>query len=78
MFLNLCDGTPDDPIGAVELAEFLEESGVAFRGADAAFIDPSRAAMRAAGAGAGVPYPAGSSPIRWKTPFAPRPACVSP
>jgi D-alanine-D-alanine ligase len=58
IFINLCDGTPDEPVSGVELVKALEKLGAAFTGADSAFFDPTRQEMKKAAARAGVPTPA--------------------
>jgi D-alanine-D-alanine ligase len=58
VFLNLSDGTPDDPYSGVSLVKTLERLGVAYTGADAKFFDPSRQQMKAAARKANVPVPA--------------------
>ncbi len=34
VFLNLCDGTPDEPVSAIQLVKAMEKLGAAFTGAD--------------------------------------------
>ncbi|HEY2982045.1 MAG TPA: hypothetical protein VGJ22_12750 [Anaerolineales bacterium] len=58
VFLNLSDGTPDDPYSGVSLVKTLERLGVAYTGADAKFFDPSRQQMKAAARKSNVPVPA--------------------
>jgi len=41
VFINLCDGTPDDPLSGVGLVRALEKFGAAFTGADSKFFDPT-------------------------------------
>jgi len=57
VFLNLCDGTPDDALSGIGLVELLEKLGVAFTGADSKFFDPSRQEMKAYAKKANVPAP---------------------
>ncbi len=57
VFVNLCDGTPDDELSGIGLVELMEELGVAFTGANSAFFDPTRAEMKAAAQVVGVPFP---------------------
>jgi D-alanine-D-alanine ligase len=59
IFLNFCDGTPEDGFSAIELACALEEVGAAFSGAGSGFADPTREEMKAAAVQAGVPIPRG-------------------
>lgn len=58
VFLNLCDGTPDEPVAGVQLVKAMEKLGAAFTGADSAFFDPTRQEMKRAAARVGVPTPA--------------------
>jgi D-alanine-D-alanine ligase len=57
VFVNLCDGTPDDELSGIGLVTYLEACGVAFTGANSAFFDPTRLEMKAAARQAGVPIP---------------------
>jgi len=57
VFVNLCDGTPDDELSGIGLVNCLEENGVAFTGANAVFFDPTRLEMKQAALSAGVPIP---------------------
>ena len=57
IFVNLCDGTPDDELPGIGLVSFLEERGVAFTGAGTSFFDPTRIEMKQAARSAGVPIP---------------------
>ena len=57
VFVNLCDGTPDDPVSGIGLVRTMEKLGVAFTGADSKFFDPTRQQMKAAARRAGVPVP---------------------
>jgi D-alanine-D-alanine ligase len=57
VFVNLCDGTPDDELSGIGLVKYLEEKGVAFTGAGVSFFDPSRFEMKLAATCAGVPIP---------------------
>ncbi|HVN14990.1 MAG TPA: hypothetical protein VMT73_04560 [Anaerolineales bacterium] len=58
VFVNLCDGTPDDPLSGIGLVKILEKVGAAFTGASASFFDPTRQEMKSAARKAGVPAPA--------------------
>jgi D-alanine-D-alanine ligase len=57
VFVNLCDGTPDDELSGIGLVKYLEERGVAFTGASSSFFDPTRPEMKLAALRAGVPVP---------------------
>jgi D-alanine-D-alanine ligase len=57
VFLNLCDGTPDDPLSGIGLVKTMEKLGVAFTGADSKFFDPTRDQMKAAAKRCSVPVP---------------------
>jgi D-alanine-D-alanine ligase len=57
IFVNLCDGTPDDPLSGIGLVHALEKMGVAFTGADSKFFDPTRDEMKAAARRVSVPTP---------------------
>ena len=57
VFINLCDGTPDDLAGGVGMVQLLEKMGAAFTGADSRFFDPTRAEMKQAARAVGVPVP---------------------
>jgi len=57
VFINLCDGTPDDPLSGIDLVSTMERIGAAFTGADSTFFDPTREEMKAAARRAGVPAP---------------------
>lgn len=57
VFINLCDGTPDDELSGIGLVQVLEEFGLPFTGADSRFFDPTREEMKAAARQAGVPVP---------------------
>ena len=46
VFINLVDGTPDDPLSGIGLVQMMEKLGVAFTGADSKFFDPSRQEMK--------------------------------
>ncbi|MBI3341201.1 MAG: ATP-grasp domain-containing protein [Chloroflexi bacterium] len=58
VFINLCDGTPDEPVSGVKLVKAMEKLGAAFTGAGASFFDPTRQEMKRAAARVGVPTPA--------------------
>jgi len=66
VFVNLCDGTPDDPLSGIGLVKAMEKLGAAFTGADSRFFDPTREEMKSAARRAGVPIP-GSVFIRKTT-----------
>ena len=57
VFVNLVDGTPDDPLSGIGLVTIMEKLGVAFTGADSTFFDPSRQEMKAYAKKANVPAP---------------------
>ncbi|MEI7848351.1 MAG: D-alanine--D-alanine ligase [Chloroflexota bacterium] len=57
IFVNLCDGTPDDDLSGIGLVNYLEERGVAFTGADSRFFDPTRQEMKMAARKSNVPIP---------------------
>jgi D-alanine-D-alanine ligase len=57
VFVNLCDGTPDDALSGIGLVQLMEKMGLAFTGADSKFFDPSRQEMKAFAKKAGVPVP---------------------
>jgi D-alanine-D-alanine ligase len=57
VFVNLCDGTPDDELSGIGLVNYLEERGAAFTGAGSKFFDPSRLEMKQAARSANVPIP---------------------
>jgi D-alanine-D-alanine ligase len=58
VFINLCDGTPDEPVSGAQLIKALEKLGAAFTGASRDFFDPTRQEMKRAAARVGVPTPA--------------------
>lgn len=58
VFVNLCDGTPDEPVSGIQLVKAMEKLGAAFTGADSSFFDPTRQEMKRAAARVGVPTPA--------------------
>jgi D-alanine-D-alanine ligase len=58
IFINLCDGTPDEPVSGVPLIKALEKLGAAFTGADSQCFDPTRQEMKRVAARVGVPTPA--------------------
>ncbi len=58
VFINLCDGTPDDPVPGVKLIKIMEKFGAAFTGANSISFDPTRQEMKRAAARVGVPTPA--------------------
>jgi D-alanine-D-alanine ligase len=57
VFVNLCDGTPDDALSGVGLVQLMENLGLAFTGADSQFFDPSRQEMKTHAKKANVPSP---------------------
>jgi D-alanine-D-alanine ligase len=57
VFVNLCDGTPDDPVSGIGLVKIMERLGLAFTGAGSAFFDPTRQQMKSAARRALVPIP---------------------
>jgi len=57
VFVNLCDGTPDDALSGIGLVQLMENLGLAFTGADSKFFDPSRQEMKTFARKAGVPSP---------------------
>jgi len=57
VFINLCDGTPDDPLSGIGLVYALEKLGAAFTGADSKFFDPTRDEMKNAARHVSVPTP---------------------
>jgi D-alanine-D-alanine ligase len=59
VFINLCDGTPDDPLSGIGLVKTMEKLNVAFTGANSAFFDPTRQEMKSAARKARVPAPGG-------------------
>jgi D-alanine-D-alanine ligase len=56
-FINLCDGTPDDPLSGIALVHALEKYNAAFTGAGSKFFDPTRDEMKNAARRAAVPTP---------------------
>jgi D-alanine-D-alanine ligase len=58
VFINLCDGTPDEPVAGIKLVKALEKLGAAFTGGDSSFFDPTRQEMKRVAARVGVPTPA--------------------
>src|SRR5712691_6354480 len=58
VFINLCDGTPDEPVSGIQLLKALEKLGAAFTGASNGFFDPTRQEMKRAAARVGVSTPA--------------------
>ena len=58
IFVNLCDGTPDEPVSALQLIKAFEKLGAAFTGADSVCFDPTRQEMKRVAARVGVPTPA--------------------
>ena len=58
VFINLCDGTPDEPVSGIKLVKALEKLGAAFTGAGSSCFDPTRQEMKRVAARVGVPTPA--------------------
>ncbi len=56
-FINLCDGTPDDPLSGIALVNALEKYNAAFTGADSKFFDPTRDEMKNAARRVSIPTP---------------------
>ncbi|MCZ2127532.1 MAG: ATP-grasp domain-containing protein [Anaerolineales bacterium] len=57
VFVNLCDGTADDPLSGIGLVKALEKYNAAFTGADSKFFDPTRDEMKNAAKRVSVPTP---------------------
>ncbi|MBE0670671.1 MAG: ATP-grasp domain-containing protein [Anaerolineales bacterium] len=57
VFVNLCDGTPDDALSGIALVHALEKYNAAFTGADSKFFDPTRDEMKNAAKRVSVPTP---------------------
>lgn len=57
VFVNLCDGTPDDALSGIALVKALEKYNAAFTGADSKFFDPTRDEMKTAAKKVSVPTP---------------------
>ncbi|CAG1016944.1 D-alanine--D-alanine ligase [Anaerolineales bacterium] len=57
VFINLCDGTPDDALSGIALVHALEKYNAAFTGADSKFFDPTRDEMKNAARRVSVPTP---------------------
>jgi D-alanine-D-alanine ligase len=57
VFINLCDGTPDDAISGIGLVRAMEKIGAAYTGADSKFFDPTRDEMKNAAKRVSVPTP---------------------
>ena len=57
VFINLCDGTPDDALSGIALVHALEKYNAAFSGADSKFFDPTRDEMKNAARRVSVPTP---------------------
>jgi D-alanine-D-alanine ligase-like ATP-grasp enzyme len=57
VFVNLCDGTPDDPLSGIALVQAMEKFNAAFTGADSKFFDPTRDEMNNAARRVSVPTP---------------------
>ena len=57
VFINLCDGTPDDALSGIALVNALEKHNAAFSGANSKFFDPTRDEMKNAARRVSVPTP---------------------
>lgn len=57
VFVNLCDGASGEDRAGIEVVQTLERLGLAYTGADAAFYEPTREAMKAACRARGVATP---------------------
>ena len=57
VFINLCDGTPDDALSGIGLVQLMEKMNLAFTGADSKFFDPTRQEMKMFAKQAHVPAP---------------------
>lgn len=57
VFINLCDGYPEEEAAGVEVVRELERCGVAFTGPDSAGYEPSREDMKRACRAAGIASP---------------------
>lgn len=57
VFVNLCDGDPDEDLAGVEVIEHLARRGLAFTGADARFYAMSRADFKRTYVQAGISSP---------------------
>ncbi|MDX1377291.1 MAG: hypothetical protein R3307_00450 [Anaerolineales bacterium] len=57
VFINLCDGTPDDALSGIGLVQLMENYGLAFTGAGSEFFDPSRQEMKVFAKKAKIPSP---------------------
>ncbi|HNC07094.1 MAG TPA: ATP-grasp domain-containing protein [Anaerolineales bacterium] len=57
VFVNLCDGTPDDALSGIALVKALEKHNAAFTGADSKFFDPTRDEMKNGARRVSVPTP---------------------
>lgn len=57
VFVNLCDGTPDDALSGIALVHALEKYNAAFTGANSKFFDPTRDEMKNAARRVNVPTP---------------------
>jgi D-alanine-D-alanine ligase len=57
VFVNLCDGTPDDALSGIALVHALEKYNAAFTGANSKFFDPTRDEMKNAARRVSVPTP---------------------
>jgi len=58
IFFNLCDGSPGEDVPGIEVVRALERLGVPFTGANSAFFDPSRTAMKRVCRRMGIATPA--------------------
>ena len=57
-FVNLCDGSSDEPSPGINVVEFLEKFNLPFTGADMGFYEPSRLQMKEAALSCNVLVPA--------------------
>ncbi len=58
VFINLCDGTPDELVSGIKLVKTMEKLDAAFTGAGSICFDPTRQEMKRVAARVGVPTPA--------------------
>ncbi|MCB9763502.1 MAG: D-alanine--D-alanine ligase [Alphaproteobacteria bacterium] len=58
VFLNMCDGAPDQAIAGIDVVEALEQLGLPFTGANSAFYAVTREGMKQTCAALDVPTPA--------------------
>jgi D-alanine-D-alanine ligase len=65
VFVNLCDGTPDDPVSAMQLINALEKLGAAFTG-PIRLLRPNAAGNEASGGARRSPTPASTFANPWQ------------